>query len=383
MGRMLLILVIGGGLLVSVTTLNISRSNNEMVYNSVQENQTREAKNYAESGIGFALRYLADDTTWTGINNKQLMGGTVSISVSNTNSQYFNGPNVNLTSARLITSIGVVGNQYDTIRAVVQLPSGSTNGTPPFMNYAAAAGNNLVLGGNDLIQDDNNSLWNSNCQANGDFDMGGWDMIKGFVTYGGEAEADKAGELNTYIVPNQNPYNLSSCSQVSKLNIPTFNPDNYKSKATVIYNGNQSISGNITMGTKSNPQIIYVGGDLTLSGNVSGYGIFIVKGNLTVKGNVTITAQDPSCSNLGLYTAGDLNTNGGVTIKAQIFTGGNANLSSNCSVYGSVTSVGTVNLSTNVNINYRPANANLTAPFWTGSSQSSSTTRPVIVSYLE
>ena len=39
-------------------------------------------------------------------------------------------------------------------------------------------------------------------------------------------------------------------------------------------------------GTAASPQIIYVNGDLTLSGNVTGYGILVVTGTFTASGNV-------------------------------------------------------------------------------------------------
>lgn len=39
-------------------------------------------------------------------------------------------------------------------------------------------------------------------------------------------------------------------------------------------------------GTAGNPQIVYVNGDLTLSGNAQGYGILVVTGTLTIKGTV-------------------------------------------------------------------------------------------------
>lgn len=39
-------------------------------------------------------------------------------------------------------------------------------------------------------------------------------------------------------------------------------------------------------GSAGNPQIVYVNGDLTLSGNAQGYGILVVTGNLTVSGTV-------------------------------------------------------------------------------------------------
>ncbi|MCL5027775.1 MAG: FapA family protein [Bacteroidetes bacterium] len=378
MGRMLLILVVGGGMLFSIANLNMNRSNSSMVNNSVIEYQSKEAKDFAKSGVEFASRYLSDDSTWTGT-TKQLNGGTVAITAQTTQSQYYNGPNAGLTNARLVTSIGTYGSQTDTIRAVIQLPTSSpNNGTPGFMNYALASGKDVELEGNVKITDDNNSQWNANVHTNGEFEMEGNPSINGFVTYVSEID----GKLSA-IRPNQNPSNLPTYSKVSPITIPSFNPDDYKSKATVTYAGDKSFSGNIYLGTKANPQIIYVGGDLTLKGNVSGYGIFIVKGNIKINGNVNITGQDPSGSNLGLYTAGNLETSGNVTIKAQIFSNGNTELGGNSEVYGSITSKGEVEMEGNVNIYYKPATSSLTAPFWAGNSNGSSTTRPAIVSYYE
>ncbi len=409
MGRMLLILVVGGGMLFSIANLNMNRSNSSMTTNAVAEYQSKEAKDFAKSGIEFAARYLADDSTWTGT-SKTLNGGSVTITAQTTNSQYYNGPNVGLTSARLVTSIGVYGNQSDTIRAVLQLPNSNNSNPPPpdFMNYAIATGNNLTLNGNVSVQDNynqqsnnnnddeedddnnhqsNNSLqhWNADLYTNGDFRMNGNNTINGFVTYCGNAQANPAWRLSTSIVPNQNPENKSSCNKGTSLDIPTFNAKNYKSKANSQCSGNKTYTGNISLGTKDNPQVIYVDGDLTINGTVSGYGVFIVNGNILVNGNVNLTAGDPSVSNIGFYTTGDLNANGNVTINAQILAGGNVNLNGNCKIYGSITADGTTNFNGNVNIYYKPANGNLTKQFFpsNSNSSSSSTIRPSILSYYE
>jgi hypothetical protein len=49
-----------------------------------------------------------------------------------------------------------------------------------------------------------------------------------------------------------------------------------------VINGPASNPSNV--GTAAAPQIIYVNGDLTLTGNTTGYGILIVTGTLTAKG---------------------------------------------------------------------------------------------------
>ena len=388
MGRMLLILLIGGGILFSVASLNMNRSNDEMLGNAVNEYQGKEAKNFAKSGIEFAVKNLSADSTWTGASS-QLEGGSVVISVKSTTSQYPNGPNANLTSARQITSTGICGKDSATVMAVIQLsnPNGSGNNNPPgFMNNAVTTGNNCSLNGNVDVEDDGNSQWNANIHANGNFNMNGNNTVKGFVTYSGQAAINPSWSMNSNIVPNQNPDNKPSCTQSSEVDIPSFSPNNYKSKAAKIYNSNTTISGNITLGTKDNPQIVYVGGDLTFKQTtISGYGEFIVQGNILVNGNVTVSTPDPNGSSLGLYTGGDVNVNGDVTMWAQIFTGGNTNLNGNSKVHGSITSRGTVNFNGNANIYYRPAEGELTSPFWKGDDNGNNNvnTRPAVISYYE
>lgn len=389
MGRLILILLMGGGILFSVAVLNINRSNVDMLSSSVGEYQKKEAKDFAKSGVEFAIRYLSDDTTWTG-GTKQLNNGSVAISISNTASQYPNGPSANLTSARQITSTGICGGDSETIMAVIQLPtdnSANTNNPPAFMKYAVNTGSNFMMNGNINVQDDGNSQWNADVHTNSDFSMNGNNTIKGFLSYGGKANSNPSSRLTTNITPNQNPDNLPNYSKVDPISLPAFNPDTYKSQATTTYAGNETLSGNISLGSKNEPQIIYVGGDLTLNGTVSGYGVFIVKGNIILNGNVTVSALDPNGSTLGLYTMGDLNANGNVSVYAQIYTGGNANFNGNCNIHGSISSVGAANLNGNVHVYYRPASGTLTSPFWQGdnsdNNNSNSNKRPAIVSYYE
>ncbi len=396
MGKMLLILLMGGGMLFSIASLNINRSNDEMLGNTITEYQKSEAKDFAKSGIEFALRNLSNDTTWTG-GTTQLKGGLVQISVKSTTSQYPNGPNADLTSARQITSIGICGNDSSTVLAVVQLPNANNpynqNNPPAMMKDAITTGNNCSLNGNVDVEDDGNSAWNANVHANGDFNMNGNNMIKGFVTYGGQAAINPSWRENSNIKPNQNPNNNPNCSRSDQVDIPSFNANNFKSKAQLKYNSNTTISGNITLGTKTNPKIVYIGGDCTFKNTtISGYGEFIVAGNILVNGSVNVSTPDPNGSSLGLYTGGDININGNVTLWAQIYSGGNVNLNGNDKVHGSVTSKGTVNFNGHVQLYYRPADGNLTSPFWEGdegedddsnNSNSNTNTRPSIVSYYE
>ncbi len=395
MGRMLLILIMGGGMLFSLANLNINNSIVSMSTNTITEYQRTQAKDFARSGIEIAEKNLTLDTTYTGENNKQLSNGSVSIIVSNTSSQFYNGNNVSLISARLITSIGLVGGQTDTIRTVVQLPTSSSNPVvPPFLNYAVAMGGNMTLNGNVNIKDNNNPQLNANIHTNSNFQMNGNSSITGFLTYSGTATSNPSSRLKTNIVPNNNPNNLASTSQAPNVNMPAFNPDNYKGQAGQTYSSNANLNGEITLGTKSNPEIVYVNGDLNLSGNttISGYGMFIVKGNILVNGNIKTnnssedddeSESSSSNSSVGLYCSGDLNATGNIKLNAQIYTGGNVNLNGNVTIIGSVSAAGVVNFNGNNNIYYIPANAALTNPFWPQNNNSNNSKRPSVLSYLE
>jgi hypothetical protein len=57
-----------------------------------------------------------------------------------------------------------------------------------------------------------------------------------------------------------------------------------KSDANQVYSSNQTSLAN--PGTAASPQIIYINGDYTPSGNVTGYGILVVTGTFTPGGNV-------------------------------------------------------------------------------------------------
>jgi hypothetical protein len=75
------------------------------------------------------------------------------------------------------------------------------------------------------------------------------------------------------------PANLSTVSALQTM-VSTM-----KANATQpVING--PASGLSNPGTLGNPQIIYVNGDLSISGNTQGYGILVVTGTLNISGNV-------------------------------------------------------------------------------------------------
>jgi cytoskeletal protein CcmA (bactofilin family) len=382
MGRMTLLIVVGAVILVAIITLNINNSNKDMSQNVVNKYELIQAKNYAENGVNFAVKSLSADSTWTGITNKTIGSGSVTIIVQNTSNKYYNGPTAAISSGRLVTSIGISGNTKDTVRAVIQIaPPSSVPTVPDFFKYAVANGGSAALAGNTTITDDNNKSTNANIQVNGSFSMSGNSVVNGFVTYSSSFSAS----TNTTISPNQNPNNNPTHSQSSPISIPAFNADNYKSLATTVYPGDESISGNTTIGSPTNLQVIYVGGNLSISGNLSAYAVFIVKGSITVSGSISINSENASGNNLGLYAQGSISISGSPVIYANIFSNSSISISGNNDmIYGSVAAVGSTTTGGNTTIHYKQPNTQITSQVWKNSViTESATTMPQVLSYYE
>jgi hypothetical protein len=154
MGKSLLILIAGAFMIFALTRLNINRSNIEMTENSVDVYDGNIAKNLAASGIEFALMKLSEDSTWTGVNDKAVKGGYISVKVEPTSSKYYGAASSGLKYAKLVTSIGKINSKTDTVRAVVQFPES----IPDFLKYAVITDKNLVIDQNTKITTDDPGL---------------------------------------------------------------------------------------------------------------------------------------------------------------------------------------------------------------------------------
>lgn len=83
---------------------------------------------------------------------------------------------------------------------------------------------------------------------------------------------------------------------------------------------NGPVSSLSNPGTVGNPQIIYVNGDLTMSGNTQGYGILVVTGTLTMKGNVGWNGIVLVVGQGNLQTDGTVQYNGAVVVAKTLNT---------------------------------------------------------------
>ncbi len=370
---MLLFLVLGVSGLFTLATLNINYSSVRLTNTSLEKFERTQAANLASSGINLAISKLNLDTTWAGINGQQFGPGSLTLTVATTTSQYPGGPNMGLTSMRLISSTGTVNNQSVTISSVFRLTTNPT--APPFLQYAMASGNDLQLQGSIDVRDDNNTNWNANIHSNNNLQTtGNAYSVRGFGTYSDQLESSK----NNFS-PNQNPNSLPVNYKIPPITIPVFNPTDYLSIATNISNGDLTVTGPMVLGSKSNPVIYYVNGNLNFRGSTTGYGIFIVTGNINFNGNVTVNSQDPTASNIGFYAGGNIQASGNINLAGQMYASQNIQASGNFTLIGSMTARNNIQLSGNPTIRYRPANSSLTKQFW----PTATNLRPAVISYYE
>jgi hypothetical protein len=185
--------------------------------------------------------------------------------------------------------------------------------------------------------------------------------INGFLTYSGAA----SGKLSNIVTPVINPDGDPAYSQVPQVPIPTFKPDDFTSIATLVYPGNTTFNGPVTLGTKTHPAIIIVNGSLILSSaTFTGYGAILVTGNVSLSGGNRLTTNDPQGSALGLYIAGNLSMSGSSEIDANIITLGTISMSGTPTIIGNLITPSPVSLSGTVNIEYKPPVSAITLPFW-------------------
>ena len=377
MGRMLLFLIVGIGGLFSITNFNLLNSNTSILNTSIEQLERAQARAIAESGVEYAAMQLGQDTTWTGIDNLAMSDGSLYVTVTTTNSQFPDAPSMGLWGMRQVLSVGIVNEQEDTVMMVLELTQLST--VPPFMTYAVASENDLAITGAFAIRDDANPDWNSNVHTNSDLVIGGGGYaVEGFGSYTGSMRRDHGhGTITNNFVPNVNPESDPTTFQQDRVDIPSFNPDDYLSIATDFTYGDLSLSGTTVLGTKENPKIWYVEGNLDFRGTTEGYGVFIVKGDISFHGNITVNGLDAEGSNLAFYTQSNIDIHGNTTIYGQMYAEGDITSHGSFELHGSMTSQSTIDLQGGGTIYYRPATSELTDQFWDSSEQA----HPQIASY--
>ena len=247
---------------------------------------------------------------------------------------------------------------------------------PPFMRYAVMTDDDLYLNGNillDLFVDGNaeNTL-NANMHTNGDLGINGnAATVRGFGTYADAAWASPSTALLNTFAPYYNPTDDPVVQRVPAVEIPTFDIPEFLSKTTV----DQTTSGSVTLsgsyslgGTRENPYVWYVDGDVYSSGGATldGYVMFIVNGDVTITGNVMAgtVVQEGDESSIGIYASGNVKLGGNSKIYGQIYAGSSVSVFHGTPrIFGNIASKGSVTLSGTPKVYYRVPSPALTTIF--------------------
>lgn len=202
-----------------------------------------------------------------------------------------------------------------------------TNSLPKFLTYAVIGGKEVTLNGAPImVRESVDPTLNANVHSNENVILDGNRItIKGFATY--VENFVKNGD-NIKIIPNSNPKNKPTYYKVSPVAIPGIDVSSYKSIADIVYDSDKQLSGFISLGTQSDPYIIYVSGNLYLD-NVTfdGYGIVLAEKEIEIVSNVKSSSLNPNHSKV-LIIAGDKfkMNNSSTTLHAAVYAKNEINL---------------------------------------------------------
>lgn len=375
MGKMLLILVLGMGLVASVAMMQLNRSTLNANDNAVEDYEINQARNLARSGVEYAVSRLADDSTWSsGYKNASITNGSLVVTVERTRAMYPGGPDAGLNNARLVTAMGTILDETFTIQAVVEIPSEYIR--PPGLGYGIFSDKSMDLSGNIAVGDYANPRLNANVHTNENLTFGGSTAVEGYGSYSVSCPSG-TGDAVKYFTPNVDKGG-DVVRQASPVAIPEIDPSKWEDLATRKFYSNTKITGHMALGTIDEPEIIYVRGDLSLNGQMTGYGVFLVTGDLTINGGVEITNLDPSGNNLGIIVGGDAKINGTSDIMATLLVKGDSKINGTARIIGSVIGEGTIDFGGTADVLYNPLVDDIAQKIWELEAG-----RPKIVSYYE
>jgi hypothetical protein len=375
MGKMLILLVVGMGLIASYSMMQLNESNLNATDNASEDYEINQARNLAISGVEHAISELAQDSTWTaGYTNGAIADGTLSVSIERTRAMYPGGPDAGLNNARLVTATGTIQGQTVTVRSIVEIPS--TYVRPPGLGYGILSDESMDLSGNVFVGDYNNPSLNASIHTNHDLVYGGSSTVEGYGTYSESCPSGTSSAGSTFT-----PNTKTGGDLVSKSNpvaIPEIDPGKWEKLATRKFYSNTKINGHMSLGTKEEPEIIYVHGNLDLNGQMTGYGVFLVTGDIKINGGAEVTALDPSGNNLGIIVGGDAQINGTSDIMATMLIKGDAKINGTTKIIGSIIAEGEIDFGGTADIFYNPLLDNVAKKVWEGEAG-----RPHVVSFYE
>lgn len=263
----------------------------------------------------------------------------------------------------------------ETVPAVYSDPNLTLGQVPPYMRYAAFAGRDMSFMAFPSVRP-NGSGFNSNIHANNrmnmTFTLPIGTVAKGFGTYsGGILKPLFLFNPKPNFRPEVNPAGDETVRKVANVAFPDFTASSLlrgiagdagqtatsvldllesvektSRFATELRVGRTELLGDVHLGTRENPRIIYVEGDLVVfNPRHHGYGIYLVTGNViyegTLSGLLGWLFGKPE-SQVAYYVNKSVFFNGIGDVHGQIVAGGNVSFNLAPTFYGSVTARGDV-----------------------------------------
>jgi hypothetical protein len=242
---------------------------------------------------------------------------------------------------------------------------------PAFMDFAILAEQDITLRGDmtgaiDVTGDEASEL-NANLHTNSSLIVKGSSArVAGFGTY----TISGTGKLSETFNPNYNPTDLTDAYQANRVEMPEVDIPTWMTNLTAGRTSPEgvSLSGEYSDGgTRDNPFIWVVEGDLNVAGNtvINGYTMFIVDGDVNLGSNLIAgeSGYDGAGeSSIAIYSSGNIDIGGNRQVEAQMYSGGSTIFGIGTPIVrGSITTRSEVEFRGTPDILYRPASPALTS----------------------
>ena len=358
MGKAIIIVLLGVIVIYGVSNLVINQNIQEMSEDSIDNYAQTIARNLGNSAVEILKVRVAEDVEYRVTSAQSMTIGEGSVTYRVVDTTYVDEP---------LIKLDVRANYLDASKKIDAFLK-ILNSVPPHFSRSVLGEDEVTFNGDQLaVKDTNNPNLNADVHSNYLVKLNGSNyLFEGFITSAGDITI---GGINMYVLPNYNPLNLPAMQKyVTKVAIPNFVASNYLSKATTVYSGDKTLSGNIILGTRTNPKIIYIKGKAIFNAtNITGYGVIVVEQDVEVYGNVKITSPHPQLSQFGLFTSGKVNVNNpNLTLEATLFCQNEISINTeNVNIIGSITSKNKITFNgLNEKLYYKPPAYEITSIFF-------------------
>ncbi len=356
MGKLLLLIIMPAALGMSTLLLSSSRD----AIGSADRTLNNRSDEVVARELALSGAAEAESALLPAINRTPTYAGSRSFTASMGGGTY-NASIATSGATHTITSTGTVNGHSATVSRVYRALL-----VPAFMGRAGTIRGNLEIQNNFTLTSVDPER-NADVQTNGNFTLKSHvTTMTGFGLYGGNVVYENGQTAAQAFRPNYNPTNLPTAQRVPAVPFPTFLAATYLPLQTRLTTGELQLNGNYTLGTRENPTIWYVNGTIRTTGpvTISGYGVFIVSGNVYFGHNV-VPATSIEESMMGLYAQGNIEvTAPSLTMAGQMFAAGNIKTMSNTRLRGSFATGGNLQMSGAFHVDYLPASSALTDRLW-------------------